>query len=146
MGLPKKSSAPGARDREERNTRITIGRRIAHQRAVLGYSQAELAEKFGVSRAALSQYEVGIGDINAGDMNYLAEILKQPVSYFFAMGGEGDAAENLSMVQTYFPFLPLDVQNVIVEVTISMYGVEVDRAGGEKRLHQKFRGSGVRES
>ena len=38
-------------------------------------SQEELAEKFGVSRSALSQFELGKGDVNAGDLPRLAKIL-----------------------------------------------------------------------
>lgn len=81
--MPRKTTSPNAILREKRNTRALIGQRLARRRAAMGMSQTVLAVKFGVSRAALSQYEVGIGDLNAGDMNSLAEILKVPVTYFY---------------------------------------------------------------
>ena len=49
---------------------------------ILGLDQSQLAEAFEVSRQAVSQYERGVTDINAGDLPYLAQILHVPVLYF----------------------------------------------------------------
>ena len=85
-------------------------------------SQADLAAKFGISRAALSQYEVGIGDLNAGDITFLAQILGVPVPYFFLEEGDENSRERLEQVVAYLPLLPALQQDIIVNTVIDSYG------------------------
>ena len=61
-----------------------IGARIATRRKELKLSQQALADAYGVSRSLISQIETGRGQINAGDLPRLADILNVPVSYFYA--------------------------------------------------------------
>ncbi len=75
LRMPRKSSAANAPKRSDTNVRRTIGANIKARRLTLGWSQQELAERFGVSRAAVSQYEIGTGEVNAGDLPRLADIL-----------------------------------------------------------------------
>ena len=128
--MPRKTTAPQAGLRNQRSTRVIIGKRIALRRAALGWSQPVLASKFGVSRSTLAQYEVGIGDLNAGDMNFLAEILDVPILYFFMpdyiMPDEivpditQQMNKNLTIVQAYLPLLPLNLQGILVDMTLSI--------------------------
>ncbi len=60
-----------------------VGENIKAHRIAQNLSQEELAEKFGVSRAAISQYELGVGEVNAGDLPRLARILGITTLEFF---------------------------------------------------------------
>lgn len=73
--MPRKSSAQNAPKRSDSNVRLVIGANIKARRQALDWSQQELADRFGVSRAAVSQYEIGTGEVNAGDLPRLARIL-----------------------------------------------------------------------
>ena len=73
--MPRKSSSANAPKRSDSNVRRTIGANVRARRLTLGWSQQELADRFGVSRATVSQYEIGTGEVNAGDLPRLAEIL-----------------------------------------------------------------------
>ena len=73
--MPRKPSADNAPKRSSTNVRRTIGTNVKARRLTLGWSQQELADRFGVSRATVSQYEIGTGEVNAGDLPRLAEIL-----------------------------------------------------------------------
>ena len=73
--MPRKPSADNASKRSNTNVRRTIGANVKARRLTLGWSQQELADLFGVSRAAVSQYEIGTGEVNAGDLPRLAKIL-----------------------------------------------------------------------
>ena len=73
--MPRKPSADNAPKRSSTNVRWTIGANVKARRLTLGWSQQELADRFGVSRATVSQYEIGTGEVNAGDLPRLAEIL-----------------------------------------------------------------------
>ena len=117
--MPRKTTALGATRRQERNIRELIGRRIAQRRATLGISQADLAERFGVSRTAMSQYETGASDPNAGDIPFLAEILGVPVTYFFIKEVSEDDWNMRNMmahVSSRLPFLPEREQTFILDM------------------------------
>lgn len=73
--MPRKSSASNNLKRSPFNVREAVGSNIKRHRLVLGWSQQELADRFGVSRAAVSQYEIGTGEVNAGDLPRLADLL-----------------------------------------------------------------------
>ena len=73
--MPRKSSAPNNLKRSPFNVREAVGSNIKRHRLALGWSQQELADRFGVSRAAVSQYEIGTGEVNAGDLPRLADLL-----------------------------------------------------------------------
>ena len=81
--MPRKPSADNAPKRSSTNVRRTIGANIKARRLTLGWSQQELADRFGVSRAAISQYEIGTGEVNAGDLPRLAEILGSGLLDFY---------------------------------------------------------------
>ena len=130
--MPRKIMTPNARLREERSTRFAIGRRIANRRKALGMTQEELADAFGVSRAAISQYEVAIGDLDAGDMVFLAEILRVPVVHFFLPDDDegSDVRDDLELLEACMPYLSEDVRRTITTLT----EVEYARAIGLRVL------------
>ncbi len=82
--MPRPSSAPNAAERAATNRKRTVGENIKAHRIARDLSQEELAEKFGVSRAAISQYEIGVGEVNAGNLPRLAHILGVSTWDFFS--------------------------------------------------------------
>ncbi len=120
--MPSKIKGPNFERRTQRNTRAIIGKRIAQQRQLLGMTQTQLAEAFGVSRAAVSQYEVGIGEINAGDLEFLAEILRVPISYFYLAPSEDEKIKmRMEAIATYFPHLPEMQQEIIMHTILETH-------------------------
>ena len=87
--MPRKSSAPNNLKRSPFNVRETVGSNIKRHRLALGWSQQELADSFGVSRAAVSQYEIGTGEVNAGDLPRLADLLGIGLLDFYSGLGPG---------------------------------------------------------
>ncbi len=81
--MPRQSSAINAAQRVATNMKRIVGENIKTHRLARDLSQEELAEKFGVSRATVSQYEIGVGEVNAGDLPRLAEILGVSLDQFF---------------------------------------------------------------
>ena len=96
--MPRKSSAPNNLKRSPFNVREAVGGNIKRHRLTLGWSQQELADRFGVSRAAVSQYEIGTGEVNAGDLPRLADLLGISLLDFFAGSGPGLSPIDLSPI------------------------------------------------
>jgi transcriptional regulator with XRE-family HTH domain len=81
-----KARAPDSRD-------VDVGRRIRAQRLVRRLSQAELANKLGVSFQQVQKYEKGVNRVGAGRLARIAEVLNLPVSFFFSGGHTPSAAD-----------------------------------------------------
>ena len=99
-GVQGQSADQNVSPKKAANCRTEIGERLAARRMILGLDQSQLAEAFEVSRQAVSQYERGVTDINAGDLPYLAQILHVPVLYFLkgATSLEERLAEAISLL------------------------------------------------
>jgi len=54
----------------------SLGRRVAHHRAKLGWTQQELAERLGISRVAVSHVEAGVSDPGERTVTLLAGVFK----------------------------------------------------------------------
>ncbi len=96
--MPRKSSASNNLKRSPFNVREAVGSNIKRHRLALGWSQQELADRFGVSRAAVSQYEIGTGEVNAGDLPRLADLLGIGLLDFFAGSGPSLSPIDLSPI------------------------------------------------
>ena len=96
--MPRKSSASNNLKRSPFNVRETVGGNIKRHRLTLDWSQQELADRFGVSRAAVSQYEIGTGEVNAGDLPRLADFLGISLLDFFAGSGPSLSPIDLSPI------------------------------------------------
>lgn len=79
--MPRKSSAPNALKRSPFNVREVVGSNIKRHRLALGWSWPTASE---VSRAAVSQYEIATGKVNAGDLPRLADLLGIGLLDFYA--------------------------------------------------------------
>ncbi len=62
---------------------IKLGKRIAARRTEMRVSQAELAERLGVSFQQLQKYEKGVNRIGATRLYDIAEYLSVSMDYFF---------------------------------------------------------------
>lgn len=72
-------------DQEERRV---LGERLREARRYLGLKQEEVAQYLKIQRSALSEIEAGNRRVEALELNRLAKLYRQPVSYFM---GEDDA-------------------------------------------------------
>ena len=64
-----------------------IGARIAEARRVQKLSQAETAQKLGISIQKLSNWERGYSPIPAGALYSISEVLSCPIPYLFCEAG-----------------------------------------------------------
>jgi transcriptional regulator with XRE-family HTH domain len=60
-----------------------VGGRVRMRRLELRISQADLAERLGLSFQQVQKYENGTNRIGAGRLQHTAGILKVPVTFFF---------------------------------------------------------------
>ncbi|WP_375607029.1 MULTISPECIES: helix-turn-helix domain-containing protein [unclassified Bartonella] len=63
---------------------ISIGKRIRHRRISMGLSQKELGSYLGVSFQQIQKYEKGFNRVSAGRLQEIANILKVPITFFYA--------------------------------------------------------------
>ncbi len=63
---------------------ISIGKRIRHRRISMGLSQKELGSQLGVSFQQIQKYEKGFNRVSAGRLQEIANILKVPITFFYA--------------------------------------------------------------
>ena len=62
--------------------RVKLGARLREAREYISLSQGVVATHLGIPRSALSQIESGRRRIDALELKRIAELYKQPVSYF----------------------------------------------------------------
>lgn len=72
--MPRRLSSANAPKRSASNVRRTIGANIKARRLALDWNHQDLADRFGVSRSAVSQYKIGTGEVNAGDLPRLPRL------------------------------------------------------------------------
>ncbi|WP_330168043.1 helix-turn-helix transcriptional regulator [Bartonella grahamii] len=63
---------------------ISIGKRIRHRRIAMGLSQKELGTHLSVSFQQIQKYEKGSNRVSAGRLQEIANILKVPITFFYA--------------------------------------------------------------
>lgn len=76
-----------------------MGALILKRRFQLGLSQADVAEKLGLSFQQVQKYEKGANRIAQGRLQQFAEVLNVPISYFYGGGMK--------------PIAPTEVQTVL---------------------------------
>lgn len=72
--------------------RKALGERLREARRYLGFKQEEVSTYLNIPRTALSDIESGQRRVDALELQKLAKLYRQPVSYFT---GEDDAASAL---------------------------------------------------
>jgi len=71
-----------------------VGKRLKEARLAHGYSQERLAKKMGITFQQVQKYEKGLNRIGASRLWDLAQVLGEPINYFYAEMNETD--QNLS--------------------------------------------------
>lgn len=79
-------------DDDDHEMRQKMGERLREARRYLGLKQDEVAIYLKIQRSALSEIEAGNRRVEALELNRLAKLYRQPVTYFM---GEDDAAAGL---------------------------------------------------
>lgn len=79
-------------DDDDHEMRQKMAERLREARRYLGLKQDEVATYLKIQRSALSEIEAGNRRVEALELNRLAKLYRQPVTYFM---GEDDAAAGL---------------------------------------------------
>ncbi|WP_244613993.1 helix-turn-helix domain-containing protein [Bartonella kosoyi] len=66
------------------NIDLFVGKKIRLKRKMLGMSQKTLGDALGVSFQQIQKYEKGLNRVSAGRLKEISDILKVPVSFFYA--------------------------------------------------------------
>ena len=78
---------------------VNVGRQMRAQRALLGLSQAGLAEKLDITFQQLQKYESGANRTSASRLWRVSKTLDVPISYFFE-GLDGKANTTTDILHT----------------------------------------------
>jgi transcriptional regulator with XRE-family HTH domain len=91
----KKKSNGGLKDpRASGKYDVELGKRIRLRRVEMGFSQAELAKKIGVTFQQVQKYEKGVNRVGASRLQQVATALDVPVTFFFDDEGLGKRASD----------------------------------------------------
>ena len=69
---------------------LHVGRRLKEARLEHGYSQERLAKEMGITFQQVQKYEKGLNRIGASRLWDLAQVLEEPIDYFYAGMDEAD--------------------------------------------------------
>lgn len=93
---------------------VHVGKRIRHQRWLVGMTQQQLAEKVGIKFQQIQKYETGMNRVSASRLWDISDALQVPVSFFFEGLSPADAddtkvtndiladKEALELVRSYY--------------------------------------------
>jgi len=100
------------------NTPADIGTRIRAARRNRGLTQDQLAERVGVSRSAVAQWETGRTGQVTGNLSRIAEVLDVNVEYMMSGDDKRGAAEarqgdEMALLRLYRACEPEDRQMVL---------------------------------
>jgi transcriptional regulator with XRE-family HTH domain len=90
----KKKSSAGKSPRSSGKSDVEFGARIRLRRLEMKISQAELADKLGVSFQQVQKYEKGVNRVGAARLQQVATALDVPVTFFFDDDGLGKRASD----------------------------------------------------
>ncbi|MGI3779050.1 MAG: helix-turn-helix domain-containing protein [Janthinobacterium lividum] len=90
----KEEEAQGSGILNKTGVDVHVGGRIHLRRAILGMTQAALADLLGVSFQQVQKYESGMNRVSASRLYDISKALKTPISFFFSdIGDDLDAVE-----------------------------------------------------
>jgi transcriptional regulator with XRE-family HTH domain len=85
---------------------IHVGNQLRIQRTLYGLSQAELAERLGITSQQLQKYENAANRTTAGRLWQASKILGVPISYFFeGLDGNVDPAAGILSTRAGLEFV-----------------------------------------
>lgn len=115
---------------------VHVGRRLRQARLLAGLSQEELGEGIGVSFQAVQKYEQGENRLSASRLFRAAELLRQPVTFFFAELDEGGmprqnetafTREEIDLVRHYRLIHNEDVRDRLLQVATQIGDTDAAR-------------------
>jgi transcriptional regulator with XRE-family HTH domain len=113
----------------------SLGRRVAEQRAKLGLTQQEMAERLGISRVAVSHVESGVTDPGERTVTLLAGLFKlEPHQLVAGTTYPAAKADRLPVVVARYTEVELQLALLDQDLTrIDPAGVDPARAGSDER-------------
>jgi transcriptional regulator with XRE-family HTH domain len=111
-----------------------LGHRIAKHRAALGWTQAELAERVGISRVALSHIEAGISNPGERTIALLAGVFKvEPHQLVAGTDYPRAKAERLPVVAARYTEVEHQLAILDAQLALVRDPVERERVVAESR-------------
>ena len=111
-----------------------LGHRIAKHRAALGWTQAELAERVGISRVALSHIEAGISNPGERTVALLAGVFKvEPHELVAGTDYPPAKAERLPVVAARYTEVEHQLAILDAQLALVRDPVERERVVAESR-------------
>ncbi len=86
---------PSTYDRE-------VGRRVRARRLELNASQTELGNALGLTFQQIQKYEKGVNRISAGRLQFIAQVLKVPVTFFYGDAGAEATSEISTLIDSSY--------------------------------------------
>jgi transcriptional regulator with XRE-family HTH domain len=83
----------GASKRGRSEVDARVGRRLREGRLLAGLSQGQLGAQIGVTFQAVQKYESGENRLSASRLLTVAELLRQPISFFFDLSDGAQRVE-----------------------------------------------------
>lgn len=77
---------------DDQEIRQALGEKLREARRYLGLKQEEVAQYLKIQRSALSEIEAGNRRVEALELNRLARLYRQPVSFFMGDDEDGSAS------------------------------------------------------
>src|SRR5215469_11494915 len=74
---------------------IAVGRNVRLWRMAKGLSQAQLADRLGITFQQVQKYEAGVNRIGTGRVVEIAAVLEVPISLLFEGTGDSEASHSL---------------------------------------------------
>jgi transcriptional regulator with XRE-family HTH domain len=84
---------------------LEIGKRIRALRLERGISQTELGNMVGVTFQQIQKYEKGANRVAAGRLHRLSEVLKAPITFFYAEPASGHDDVEIDSIDIGLGFL-----------------------------------------
>jgi len=112
----------------------SLGDRIAKHRTELGWTQAELAERVGISRVALSHLEAGISTPGERTVALLAGVFKvEPYELVASSDYPAAKAERLPVVAARYTEVEHRLALLDAQLAVCPDGTELDRIVDDAR-------------
>ncbi len=124
-----------------------VGARVRQRRALLGMTQAKLADALGLTFQQVQKYERGTNRISASRLYALAPVLKVSIGYFFedmptAVAASSPAAKKRGKAKKPLRHAP-DIMTTRETLELVRAYYRIEGANARKRVHQLIKTLGA---
>lgn len=124
-------------------TDVLVGQRIKEAREKRGVSQAQLAERIGVTFQQLQKYEAATNRVSASRLKRVADALRFPVSYFLETGtiDEAWSRSGLDPDSLHFAEVLASIPSPMIRRRVAVFveALREDLAAEEDRIRAALR-------